>query len=392
VGLFVYEYFALFFLILDAPYFIFCALIPLIPYILLYESLGVPPPYGISQETFRAYALIGSALFGLFFGVWFQFQLGQMKVFPDYLTNLFQKNKPQTNMKQMNNNQPKNLPQSIFGMILYCVSLFFYTVLWLIGMVISKLFTVFCIVLTVCACLLYESWGLPLSNHKDFSGYAVIGSVVFGIVLSICIKRSLIRFVAERFERWKLSLDNNVQNNYEKYEIKTSDFDFDLNQILDTPDVKDVKGWNAANEVLFLYYLQSKNELEKLTEPQRIFFLVNDFYSKILPSRLNCGGFQHFFMEECGNNAHETVIALQKVGAVKTADLLQECIEQFPTRHLPKDREERLNLINNFNNPDAEKIWNKCTKKYLAGLYKTENICTLCLEYVRQHKEHFRDI
>jgi hypothetical protein len=127
--------------------------------------------------------------------------------------------------------------------------------------------------------------------------------------------------------------------------------------------------------------------LERLTEPQRVFFWVNDFYSRILPDRLSRGGFIHFFSEECGNNAHETVFALQKIGAEKTADLLQECIEQFPTYSVPKDHEERLNRMTN---PGAEKIWDKCTKKYLAGLYKTENVHTLCLEYVRRHKEDFR--
>ncbi|MDR0609810.1 MAG: DMP19 family protein [Planctomycetaceae bacterium] len=289
----------------------------------------------------------------------------------------------------MNNKQQKNFVQIIFGTMLYCASLFFYTIFWLIALVIGRLFTVCCIALLLGACFWYESLGLPLP--KDFGAYSVIGSVVFGIMLSVCIKIWVIYFVTDQLERWKRYLTNNASHTYMP-EPDNSDFDFDINEILDTPNMEDVKvkDWNAANEVLFLYYLQYKDQLESLTEPQRVFFWVNDFCNRILPTGLNRGGFLHFFSEECGNNAHETVFALQKIGAEKTADLLQECIEQFPTYHVPKDRAERLNLITNPDNPNAEKIWNKCTKKYLAGLYKTENIHTLCLEYVRQHKEDFR--
>jgi hypothetical protein len=380
ISLFFYEILLLINLVLDVPFFIGCMLIPLSLYA-LYEYSGSPLPCGMNKNDCRIGVFIGSIVFGLFFGAWAQFQLGQMKIFPDYLTNKFRKNEIQTNIQKMNNKQQKNLFQSkgIFGMILYCASLFFYTILWLIGLVIAKFFIVFCIAIVLYACILYESWGLPLPEgvtQECFLGYAIIGSVVFGIIFSIIIKNSLMRFVADRFEHWKHSLENNVYNHYEKYEteISASGFDFDINEILDTPDVKDVKGWDTANEVLFLYYRQFKDQLEELTEPQKIFYLVNEFYSEMIPSRLNTGGFQTFFEQlRNKNDAYNTLTALQKIGAEKTFELLQECIN-----------------TNDFNTGNIKTVFNKCTKKYLAGIYKTENIRDLCLEYVRQNKEHFR--
>ncbi|MDR1486083.1 MAG: DMP19 family protein [Planctomycetaceae bacterium] len=241
----------------------------------------------------------------------------------------------------------------------------------MICLITGKVSIVLFTVLALLACFKYESLGFPLPANKDhFHTCALIGSVMFGLIWGIWFNKRIhqllerLNCAAKKF----LNKNNETRNS-------NSDFDFDLNEILDTPDVKNVKGWETANEVLFLYYLQFKDQLETLTEPQRVFFLVNDFYNKMIPDRLDAGGFQTFFSQLRNNNSpYKTLDALQRIGAEKTFNLLQECINA-------KD----------VNVGEIETVFNKCTKKYLTKICKTENIVALCLEYVRQNKEHFRN-
>jgi hypothetical protein len=237
----------------------------------------------------------------------------------------------------------------------------------------GKVFIVLCMVLALLACIKYESLGFPLPTNKDdFYVYAAIGSVAFGLIFGIWFNMRVYRLLERLNVAFKNFLD---KNNETEISNSNSETDFDLNEILDTPYIENVKGWNSASEILFLYYLQFQDQLDTLTEPQRIFFLVNDFYNEMIPNRLNVGGFQTFFGQlRNKDDAYKTLNALKIIGAEKTFDLLQECIN-----------------ANDFNVGEIETVFNNCTQKYLAGIYKIENIGDLCLEYVRQNKNHFRN-
>jgi hypothetical protein len=59
------------------------------------------------------------------------------------------------------------------------------------------------------------------------------------------------------------------------------------------------------------------------------------------PAAVNDGGHASFFYNAYGEHAHETVQALNAVGAPEFAALLSRAIDLFPGRHVPSDSDER---------------------------------------------------
>ncbi len=76
------------------------------------------------------------------------------------------------------------------------------------------------------------------------------------------------------------------------------------------------------------------DELDKLTEPQKKFYYNQEFEREI-----SNGGFNQYFNNSSGDFAHETILSLKLIGADKTADILQNAINEFPNKILQKDRE-----------------------------------------------------
>ena len=65
--------------------------------------------------------------------------------------------------------------------------------------------------------------------------------------------------------------------------------------------------------------------------------------------------FNQFFCNSSGRNAHETILSLKSIGAEKTANLLQKAIDQFPDKHVPKNKKERIELVLQIEN-DRQKL------------------------------------
>ena len=57
------------------------------------------------------------------------------------------------------------------------------------------------------------------------------------------------------------------------------------------------------------------DDYEKLTEPQLLFYLNQN-----LEREVNNGGFNQYFSNSSGDNAHETLLSLKAIGAEKNAD------------------------------------------------------------------------
>lgn len=122
------------------------------------------------------------------------------------------------------------------------------------------------------------------------------------------------------------------------------------------------------------------DDYDKLTEPQKLFYLNQN-----LEREINNGGFNQYFCNSSGDNAHETILSLKAIGADKTADILQKAIEQFPDKKVPKDRDERNEIVEQIEEV-ADEVWDELDQIF----YKYEDdLNTLNIEYVKKNKEFF---
>ena len=112
----------------------------------------------------------------------------------------------------------------------------------------------------------------------------------------------------------------------------------------------------------------------------------NVIYIENLEREVNNGGIDQFFSNSSGNYAHETVTALEEIGAQKTSDLLKKAISVFPDGDVPKDREKRREVMEEIED-DSEDTWNELDDKF----YEYEDdIPSLILSYIRSNRKEFK--
>ncbi|MBS1607941.1 MAG: DMP19 family protein [Bacteroidetes bacterium] len=117
-----------------------------------------------------------------------------------------------------------------------------------------------------------------------------------------------------------------------------------------------------------------------LTEPQKMFYINQN-----LEREINNGGFNQYFSNSAGKYAHETISSLEAIGAIHTAGILQKAIDQFPEKKVPKDRRERMEMVEEIED-DVNDIWEDLDREF----YKyTDNLNSLNLEYIKKNKEFF---
>ena len=121
-------------------------------------------------------------------------------------------------------------------------------------------------------------------------------------------------------------------------------------------------------------------DLSKLTEPQKVLLFVENVEKEV-----NNGGFNQFFWNSSGDYAHESLAALEVIGAKKTAAIVRRAIAQWPQQTVPKDKTEREELLEQIQGK-AEAVWGKCEEEFFA--YE-EDISQLLIEYVKKHKREF---
>jgi len=75
-----------------------------------------------------------------------------------------------------------------------------------------------------------------------------------------------------------------------------------------------------------------------------------------LEGEVNNGGFHQFFYNSAGDNAMETIRALETIGAASMADIVKRAALMFPGKMPPKDRFLRQDvLLENY--PDPAAFW-----------------------------------
>ncbi len=122
------------------------------------------------------------------------------------------------------------------------------------------------------------------------------------------------------------------------------------------------------------------DEMDKLSEPQKLFYINQN-----LEREVNNGGFNQFFINSSGNYAHETILSLKAIGANKTASIVQKAIDQFPDKTVPKDRDKRVEIVEQIEEV-ADEVWNELDREFLK--YE-DDLNTLNIAYIKEHKDFF---
>lgn len=122
------------------------------------------------------------------------------------------------------------------------------------------------------------------------------------------------------------------------------------------------------------------DNMDMLTEAQR-----NFYFNQNLEREVNNGGFNQYFINSSGDFTHETINSLRTIGANLTADILQSAIDQFPDKKVPRDRDERIDLVRQIEETANEK-WEELDQKFFE--YK-DDLNSLNIEYVKKHRTEF---
>ena len=122
------------------------------------------------------------------------------------------------------------------------------------------------------------------------------------------------------------------------------------------------------------------NDMDVLTEPQKIFYLNQN-----LEREINNGGFNQYFINSSGDYTHETIHSLKSIGANHTADILQKAIDQFSDKKVPKDRDDRIEIVEDIEETSNE-VWEELDQKFFEYV---DDLNTLNMEYIRRNKEYF---
>ncbi len=117
-------------------------------------------------------------------------------------------------------------------------------------------------------------------------------------------------------------------------------------------------------------------KLGNLTEPQKNFYL-----NQLFEMEVNNGGISQCFFNSSGRCAHETVNSLKAIGALKTAEILQKCIDKFPKATVPKDDDKRESVLEKMEDKD-DSLWEELEEKFYE--YK-DNLNDMNLAYVRKN-------
>ncbi|ARN77369.1 hypothetical protein BST97_04880 [Nonlabens spongiae] len=131
-------------------------------------------------------------------------------------------------------------------------------------------------------------------------------------------------------------------------------------------------------------YLNKKCEfgekIDRLNESQIVLLIVEN-----LEREINNGGFNQFYFNSSGNYANETIDALTKIGANKTAEIVKKANSEFENGTVPKDRAERQNKLELIEEK-AEENWNKCDSEFYEY---NDDLTELLIAFILKNKSDF---
>jgi hypothetical protein len=117
-----------------------------------------------------------------------------------------------------------------------------------------------------------------------------------------------------------------------------------------------------------------------LTEAEKTFNVVY-----WLEAEINNGGFNQYFFNSAGDYAQETVMALRRIGAHHTSEILLAAMGLFPGRAPSQDHYKRQEQVLSLGE-QGEAAMEELDQEFYAY---ADPIGSLLIEYVRQHKNQF---
>lgn len=122
------------------------------------------------------------------------------------------------------------------------------------------------------------------------------------------------------------------------------------------------------------------DDLSHLSQPQRNFYYIQE-----LEREPHNGGFWQYFINSAGDCAHETIIALEAIGAKNASTILKSAINEFPTHMVPKKLETRQDIIEQIE-PISAPVWHELNEEFYN--YK-DDLNALNIQYIKANKEYF---
>jgi hypothetical protein len=120
---------------------------------------------------------------------------------------------------------------------------------------------------------------------------------------------------------------------------------------------------------------------QSLSVPER-----NICYIEDLEREVNNGGLDQFFVNSSGDNTQETISALREIGSVRFLGILESATKQFPEARVPKDRDERMAVMEQIEDKTGP-VWDSLDTEF----YKyEEDIYGLLTSYINRHIKDFR--
>ena len=131
-----------------------------------------------------------------------------------------------------------------------------------------------------------------------------------------------------------------------------------------------------------IYQLDVPGGFAALSEAEQTVYCVDGIEREV-----NNGGFSQFYVNSAGDQAHETLAALERIGAHQMAALLREANACFgPTGPSP-DPETRARQMDAIGE-QAEERWQALSERFFAY---PDDLTTLMRAYVTSHRAEIRE-
>jgi hypothetical protein len=145
--------------------------------------------------------------------------------------------------------------------------------------------------------------------------------------------------------------------------------------------LKQKAGQDAMIEIDSLLAPIFNENPDSLSQPEK-----NICYIEDLEREVNNGGFGQFFLNSPGDNTEETIHALKEIGSKRFLSLLESATQQFPSGKVPRDRDERLEVMEQIEEK-AEAAWSALDDQFY--MYD-EDIHGLLVAYIQKNIKDFR--
>ena len=122
----------------------------------------------------------------------------------------------------------------------------------------------------------------------------------------------------------------------------------------------------------------SGTNLEDLSDPERVIYI-----NMLFEEEVNNGGFDQFFYNSSGDFYEEVMECLLEVGAEITASIYRQAMSALG-RHIPKDRNERQELLDSLDQEILENKLNKCDDDFWDC---EESLEELNYQFMMRHKQ-----